>query len=154
MKRFAITILALLSMVSLPGTGSAHHNSLSICGINGGEIIDAFVDYAFPEKPEVYFDRMPMAMNDIRCGTKEYSFNIAIVVTEMPREGTGVPRNTTKYFGIFQINLSMKDKTISYSAITPWENITKQDNQYLFNKWCDFIKKDYPNQQKENGCSR
>ncbi|KKS38219.1 MAG: hypothetical protein A3G49_02150 [Candidatus Sungbacteria bacterium RIFCSPLOWO2_12_FULL_41_11] len=154
MKRFAVTILALLSMVFLPGMSSAHHNSLSICGVNGGEVIDAFVDDAFPEKPGVYFDRVPMVINDVRCGTEEYSFNIAIVVIELPQEGTGVPKNTTKYFGIFQIKLSMKNRTILYSAIVPWEDISAKDDQYLLNIWCGFIKNSYPNQQKENGCSQ
>ena len=157
MKRFAMAIMILLVACFVPNIGWGHHNSLRVCGLNGGQIIDAFVDQAFPPTPSKHFDRMPFAMNDIQCGAaNNHTFNVAVVVTETSKElptEEAMAKQVTR-FGIFKIRFSKAGEVLllSYEIMAPWEIFTKQNEKIIVSKWCDFIKKKYPNQLKDSGC--
>lgn len=148
MKTIVGTALGISIILLIPNTSRSHHNSIIICGANGGEIIDVLVDREFPPTPVKRVDRIPLAINDIQCGAENNTFNVAIVVTDDADD----PQNKTLFFGIFHITFSVKEKTIRYSTIAPWGKISEQNKNAIVDTWCNFIKNKYPDQQKESGC--
>lgn len=144
MKKSAGLLVGLAFIFTIAQTGWSHHRSLTLCGVNFGDVVDNFIN-KFPPTPSIYFDGMPMAVNDVMCENGEHMANVAIVATD--------EKDGKTYFGIFHIHFSEEGRITSNAAFVAWEDVTDQNDYYLINKWCEIIKSVYPNEKAKWNCS-